>query len=201
MKQRFLFAPGPETVASIAGSQSGATPVFSRSNTLWRAPTAAAMTFTTWRSPAATAITRPRRTGLTVDVLDVIHFLPPHARFRAIAHGRSLPHVSPSAVFVLSMAGGGRRVERTDPTGTQSVPRAADQGAGMDVTAPSRSPRRHCSPACRRRAFPPFPGNDGTSNNSGMQSRSGTLLGRHCRSRRGTRAASKPDASCLASFL
>ena len=40
----------------------------------------------------------------------------------------------------------------------------------MDVTAPSRSPRRHCSPACRRRAFPPFPAYDGSSSNSGMQS-------------------------------
>ncbi|MGO8744411.1 MAG: hypothetical protein ACLQNE_00345 [Thermoguttaceae bacterium] len=59
-----------------------------------------------------------------------------------------------------SMAGGGRRVKRTDPTGTQSVPRGTRRRAGMGVTAPSRSPPRHCSPACRRRAFPPFPAND-----------------------------------------
>ena len=36
----------------------------------------------------------------------VMYFLPAQSRFRAIAHGRSLPQVSPSAVFVLSMAGG-----------------------------------------------------------------------------------------------
>ncbi len=84
------------------------------------------------------------------------------------------------------------RIKRTDLMGTQSVPRGTDRGAGMDVTAPSRSPRRHCSPACRRRAFPPFPGNDGTSINSGMQASSGTLLGRHCRSR-GTRARHETD--------
>ena len=113
----------------------------------------------------------------------VMHFLPAHARFRAIAHGRSLPRVSPSAVFVRSMAGGGRRVQRADPTGTKSMPRRAGQGAGMDVTAPSRSPRRRCSPACRRRGFPSFPAKDGTGSNSGMQSGSGTLFGRHCQSR------------------
>ena len=86
---------------------------------------------------------------VVVDVLDVIHFLPAHARFRAIAHGRSLPRVSPSAVFVLSMAGGGRRVQRTDPTGTQSVPRGTGRGAGMDVTFPSvprkRTARLHAA--------------------------------------------------------
>ena len=59
----------------------------------------------------------------------------------------------------------------------------------MGVTAPSRSPRRHCSPACRRRGFPSFPANAGTYSNSDMWSRGGTLLGRHCRSR-GTRASS-----------
>jgi hypothetical protein len=48
----------------------------------------------------------------------------------------------------------------------------------MDVTAPSRSPRRYCSPACRRRGFPSFPANDGTESNSGMQSGGATLFGR-----------------------
>jgi hypothetical protein len=128
----------------------------------------------------------------------VMHFLPAQGRFRAIAHGRSLPQVSPSAVFVLSMAGGGHRVRRTDPAGTKSMPRGAGQGAGMDVTAPSRSPRRHMSPACHRRGFPSFPANDGTYSNSGMQSGSGTLVGHHCRSQ-GTRAYFLPaePVSCV----
>ncbi len=70
----------------------------------------------------------------------------PAVRSQAPPGNEGGPRVSPSAVFVLSTAGGGRRVKRTDPTGTQSVPRGTDRGAGMDVTAPSRSPRRHCSP-------------------------------------------------------
>ncbi len=68
---------------------------------------------------------------VVVDVLDVIHFLPAHARFRAVAHGRSLPGVSPSAVFALSMAGGERRVKRTDSHGnairaSRNGPRSRD---------------------------------------------------------------------------
>ncbi len=80
----------------------------------------------------------------------------------------------------------GQQPARGTRAGTQSEPRGTDRGTGMDATSPSRSPRRHCSPACRRRAFPSFPANGGTYRSSGMQSGSGTLLGRHCR--RGTRA-------------
>ena len=116
-----------------------------------------------------------------------MYFLPAQGRFREIAHGRSLPQVSPSAVFVLSMAGGGHGVQRADPTGTKSMPRRVRQGAGLDVHAPSRSPRRRCPPACRRRGLASLRANDGAYSNSGMQSGSGTLLGCHCRSR-GNRA-------------
>ena len=42
-------------------------------------------------------------------------------------------------VFILGMAGGGRRVQGTDPTGTNPCLARRAAGAGMDVTAPSRS--------------------------------------------------------------
>ena len=102
--------------------------------------------------------------------------------------------VSLTAVFVLSTAGGGRRVKRTDPTGTQSVPRGTDRGAGMEVADPIRSPQTHCSPASRRIAFRPFPANDGISTNSGMHASRGTLSDPHCPGRTPVRS---PQGNCV----